>query len=129
MDVPKSPTPVTDPIQSLVQQLTSMANTQHQKISAPTKPEVISPWGQSAPVNAVQSQAPNQWGTSHPNTVPWEYREQMAKLVRNLDKRKCLNQESTYINSCFSNKMKRFAVEKMRKIQKGKDWMMTNAIE
>lgn len=86
MDAPTNKSSPSDPIQSLVQQLTSMANTQH-KLSS-TKPEnVISPWGQTGgPSNLINNSAqpqqqppqvaqPNQWGS------PWEYREQMAKLV------------------------------------------------
>ncbi|OXA51693.1 GRB10-interacting GYF protein 2 [Folsomia candida] len=76
---------VNDPIQSLVQQLTSMANTQHKIISTPSKPpDVISPWGQTGNSSVQQQQqtpqVQNQWGAAQPTQTPWEYREQMAKL-------------------------------------------------
>ncbi|OXA59526.1 GRB10-interacting GYF protein 2 [Folsomia candida] len=76
---------VNDPIQSLVQQLTSMANTQHKISSTPSKPpDVISPWGQTGNSSVQQQQqtpqVQNQWGAAQPTQTPWEYREQMAKL-------------------------------------------------
>lgn len=85
MEVSKSPVAPADPIQSLVQQLTSMANTQHQlqqhKVNASNKPDVASPWGVPPSANPVQPQVQGQWG-SHPNSAPWGYGDQtVMKLV------------------------------------------------
>jgi len=94
MDVPKSPTPATNALQSIVQQLTnSMANTQHLRLNssgaAPaSKPaDVMNAWGQINPA-VVQPPVQNQWGSQHNNASSWEYRDQVAlnqqKLVPNL---------------------------------------------
>lgn len=86
MENSKSPVAPSDPIQSLVQQLTSRTNTQHQqiqqhKVNSSNKPDVAGPWG-VPPINSGQALQQGQWGTHHNHNTPWGYGDQnVIKMV------------------------------------------------